>query len=242
MISFAKQNGTRKQHRTALRHLLPSETLWQSLGDRIQSPGITYEQLATFTEVDEKERINKQIGERRTRLGAKLDQVSSDVKRELYEESDLEQLYTEVINWTRDDELRRSYEEKLLQRSYDHLLVLPPKLKAQKLSQVQKLANEMVLIDHPYELAWDIVLEWADLDDLSNIDLRTVGKYMKHFPLHGKSKIFRAYYHTELDVDEAVLESEQDDQKASDSGQAKSEKPAKKLPSFEERLLLLIVS
>ena len=55
--------------------------------------------------------------------------------------SGLEDLYQQLINWTQDDEVRRQYEEKLLDRAYDNLIVLPLDQKASKLDQVLNLAE-----------------------------------------------------------------------------------------------------
>lgn len=56
--------------------------------------------------------------------------------------------------------MRRDYEEKLLQRAYDTLLVLPVGEKKEKRDKVLRLAHDMVVIKHPYLLAWNIELEW----------------------------------------------------------------------------------
>ena len=66
------------------------------------------------------------------------------MKNEIYAASPLEGIYEEIINWTRDDELRREYEEKLLARAYDTLMVLPSGEKADKREKVMKLAHDMV--------------------------------------------------------------------------------------------------
>jgi hypothetical protein len=82
------------------------------------------------------------------------------VKNEVYSASPLEGVYEEIINWTGDDEMRREYEEKLLERAYETLLVLPSGEKEEKREKVMKLAHDMVIIRHPYSLAWRIELEW----------------------------------------------------------------------------------
>lgn len=82
------------------------------------------------------------------------------MKNEVYSASPLEGLYQDIIDWTNDDDLRRTYEEKLLQRAYDTLLVLPTGKKAEKREKVMKLAHDMVIIRHPFLLAWQIELEW----------------------------------------------------------------------------------
>jgi Tetratricopeptide repeat len=82
----------------------------------------------------------------------------------VYERSELEDLYQHIIDWTNEDELRRTYEEKLLRHAYDTLVVLPREKKAKKRDQVMKLAHGMVIIKHPFLLAWQIELEWR-MDD-----------------------------------------------------------------------------
>lgn len=116
--------------------------------------------IAEIHETEEAQTIKKLIDERRLRLGATLENTTSTVKYEVFSQSPLEGIYEELINWTNDDELRREYEEKLLERAYATLLVLPAGEKAAKREKVMKLAHDMVVIKHPYLLAWNIELEW----------------------------------------------------------------------------------
>jgi len=156
-LGWAKREGTRLQYRQALEIVLPASPIYEYLEGRIPHPSVTYQNIAQITEFEEKERINKEIGERRTRLGAKIGKVTIEVKREVLRDSDLEDIYNQVIDWTIDDDIRRQYEEKLLQRCLEALTVLPPgKERDGKREKVLKLAGDMVLIKHPYKLAWDI--------------------------------------------------------------------------------------
>lgn len=116
--------------------------------------------IAEIHEAQETATIKKLIDERRLRLGATLESTTKTAKNEVYGASPLEGIYEEIINWTNDDELRRDYEEKLLERVYDTMLVLPADAKDEKRQKVMKLAHDMVVIKHPYHLAWQIELEW----------------------------------------------------------------------------------
>jgi superkiller protein 3 len=160
LVDFARKNGTKLQYAKALETQLPTSPVYSFLEGRLPHPSILYTRLAEIHEAAEKERINKEIGERRSRLGATLTGVTTDVKREVYGKSQLESIYQNIIDWTTDDELRRQYEEKLLVRAYDTLMVLPKGKKAEKRDQVMKLAHDMVIIRHPFLLAWQIDLEW----------------------------------------------------------------------------------
>ncbi|KAB8292984.1 hypothetical protein EYC80_007348 [Monilinia laxa] len=115
-LAFAKNQGTRLEHRKSMEIILPDSPIYEYLEGRVPHPSHTYQIIAQITEFEEKERINKEIGERRTRLGAKINQVTIEVKREVFKDSDLEELYTKIIDWATDDEIRRQYEEKLIRR------------------------------------------------------------------------------------------------------------------------------
>lgn len=197
-VSFAKAQGSRQQHRSALEVLLPTSPVYEYLEGRLQHPSHTYQTIAQITEFEEKERINREIGERRTRMGAKIGQVTSEVHLMVMRDSPLEDLYQQIIDWTLDDDTRRQYEEKLLLRCYDTLLVLPPGQKAEELAKVRELASDMVIISHPYRLAWDISINWQDHELLQEWDVTVLRQYCEFFPETGLGKILVAYLSSEI--------------------------------------------
>lgn len=149
-------------------------------------------------EADEKAKINREIGERRTRLGAKIDQVIKEVKREIYQNSDLENLYASIIDWTDDDKTRRQYEEKVLQHAYDTLVVSEASKKNEKREHVINLSRGLVILKHPFALAWKIVLEWKDVNELEELDRGLLTEYILHFPDDGLSKVLQGYLDSEI--------------------------------------------
>ncbi|MCJ1388954.1 Superkiller protein 3 [Xylographa bjoerkii] len=197
-VGFAKQHGTRSQYKHALEMMLPTSSLYDYLEGRFPKPDYIYTKVVEITEAEEKERINKEIGERRTRLGAKIGQVTTEVKREVLEASNLEYLYGSIIDWTSDDDLRRLYEEKVLQRAYDTLAVLPLKQKDTKRAQVRKLAEGLVILKHPFALAWMITLEWKDTETIDAYDVGLLREYTELFPEDGLSKVLKAYLSSEI--------------------------------------------
>ena len=197
LVKFAKDNGTKAQYKGALRVMLPGSPVFDFMEGRIPHPVYTLIRIADLTEEEEESTIKQEINARRTRIGARLGQVTSDVKREVYSKSDLEELYRELINWAADDDLRRQYEEKLLQRAYDELIILPLEQKAHKLDQVLTLAEGMVIIHHSFQLAWDLVMESRDLDDLSGMDVNILREYTTFFPQSGLGNILKAWLGSE---------------------------------------------
>ncbi|KAH7382959.1 hypothetical protein BKA64DRAFT_173650 [Cadophora sp. MPI-SDFR-AT-0126] len=198
-LAFAKSQGTRMQQKRAQEIVLPTSPIYDYLEGRIPHPAHTYQIMAQITEFEEKERINKDIGERRTRLGAKIGQVTTEVKREVLRDSDLEELYTQIINWSSDDEIRRQYEEKLVQRCVEALSVLPPgPEKTEKRKKAMKLANDMVIIKHPFKMAWDIAIEWKDAEHIRDMDVNVLREYYTFFPTAGLGQVLRGFLSSEI--------------------------------------------
>lgn len=189
----AKKYGSRAQYKHSLEVLLPTSTLYEYLEGQIFQPAFTYSRIADIAEAEEKEKINTEIGQRRTRLGAKIDQVTSEVKREVLENSSLEYLYKNIINWTHDDDVRRQYEEKLLQHAYDTLIVVPSVKKAAKREQVQEMAQGFVILKHQFLLAWTIDLEWKDVADIEEMDAGLLKEFIVLFPDSGLSQLLRGF-------------------------------------------------
>ncbi|KAI4206893.1 MAG: hypothetical protein LQ346_000835 [Caloplaca aetnensis] len=231
---LARKCGSRSQYKRSLEILLPGNELYDYLEGRIPHPSYTYKKLAEIVEQDEKEKINHEIGQRRTRLGAKVDQVTVEVKREVLQESDLEVLFQHVIDWTDDEETRRLYEEKLLQHAYDTLTALPGPQKAGKREEVIRLARGLVILKHPFALAWKIGLEWQDVENIEELDAGLLHEYIQFFPEDGLGKVFRAYLGSEVSVFPKRAPSAEDKQDGT-NGDAEDIDPM----TAEDRLVLM---
>lgn len=193
-VDYARVHGDKLQYADALWIQLPESPLYPILEGRFPKPPSTYGIIAHILEEFEKKRINTLIGERRTRLGAKLSEVTTEAKREVYAQSKLEHIYRQLINWTSDDDVRRDAEEKLIQYCYDRLLVTPASdVKAQEQQKVVGLANDMVIIKHPYKLAWDIAIDMQDHKEIKDWDSTLLRDYCAFFPDSDLYKVITAY-------------------------------------------------
>ncbi|KAH8819703.1 hypothetical protein F5884DRAFT_815815 [Xylogone sp. PMI_703] len=244
-LEFVKSQGTRLQHRQSLELVLPTSPIYDFLEGRVPHPSHTYQIIAQITEFEEKERTNKEIGERRTRLGAKIGQVTTEVKREVLRDSDLEEIYSHIINWSNDDAIRRQYEERLVQRCMDHLTVLPPgKEKNEKRVKLEKLAGDMVLIKHPYKLAWDIAIEWKDAECIEELDVNILREYYMFFPTSGLAKVLRGFMTSEISpFPPSVSENTPNEEAGFDESDEDDEEGGVQLDApmlAEDRLLLMV--
>ncbi|KAK2744007.1 Superkiller protein 3 [Myotisia sp. PD_48] len=197
-LQFVKVHGSKFAYILALFLKLPSSPVYDSLDKAGEHPSQTYLYIAELAEAEEKEFINREIGERRTRLGARLGEVTLEVKLEAFTRGVLDTLYQGIIDWTNDDQIRRTYEEKLLQRTYDHLCSLPASRKSEHRDTVYNAARGMVIIKHPFELAWKIVIDWNDVVCLSDMDFTLLRDFIELFPDNGVTKLLKGIMATNL--------------------------------------------
>ncbi|AEO59944.1 hypothetical protein MYCTH_2308658 [Thermothelomyces thermophilus ATCC 42464] len=198
-IDFARTQGERAQYVDALDLILPESPIYPALEGRVPHPAKTYEIQAQIVEADEKKRINTLIGERRTRIGARVSEVTLEVKREVYSQSKLGYIYGQLINWATDDDVRRTYEEKLIQYCYDRLLAWPPgEQKEREAAIVQKLANDMVIIRHPFKFAWDITINWQDHKDIRDWDVTVLRQYCTFFPDSDLNRVIMGFLTSDI--------------------------------------------
>ncbi|KAJ8131247.1 hypothetical protein O1611_g2378 [Lasiodiplodia mahajangana] len=244
-VGFARAQGDRSQYIQALKIILPDSPIYPALEGRVPHPARTYETIAQILEVDEKKRINTLIGERRTRLGAKLTEVTIEVNREVLGQSKLAWVYEQLILWTNDDDIRRQYEEKLLQFCYDRLLVLPAAEKGAELKVVQKLANDMVIIKHPFKLAWDIAIEWQDCKEIKDWDVNVLNEYCAHFPDSDLYRVLTGFMTSDLspfpqkpDAVPAKVEATEDEDESEDDEDGGA--PTSVIPYTDEDRLLMM--
>lgn len=197
-VTFARVHADPEKYVEALTITLPDSPVYSAVEGRTR-PAETYVTIAQILEAHEKKQINTLIGERRTRIGARVSEVTIEVKREILGTSKLAHIYRQIINWSNDDDLRRQYEEKLLQHCYDRLLAFAPgPEKSQELDTVLRLAGDMVIIKHPFRLAWDITIDWRDFKDTKDWDAGILREYCVFFPDTDLCGVITAYLSSDL--------------------------------------------
>ncbi|KAG8426639.1 Superkiller protein 3 [Metarhizium acridum] len=194
-VDFARVNGDKLQYADALWIQLPESPLYPILEGRFPQPAKTYETIAHILEDFEKKRINTLVGERRTRLGARLSEVKVEVKREVYAQSKLEHIYRQLINWTSNDEVRRDFEEKLLQYCYDRLLVTAAGAckntgASQGFRSCKRHGNHQTSVSNSQ---WDIAIDWQDGKDIKDWDAGLLRDYCTFFPDSDMYKVITAF-------------------------------------------------
>ncbi|EWC48253.1 hypothetical protein DRE_02357 [Drechslerella stenobrocha 248] len=214
VLPLVESRGTQAQQRKAITLVLPDGPLYDFLQGSFSfpSPDIAYQRLAEIVEIEEKEYINSQIASRKSRLGATEKGVTAQVKQEVWKKSPLQDIYAQVIIWTKDDQVRRDTEAKQLKLGYNYLEVLPPAEKAEQRAKVLDWAKGIVILKVPYELAWKIEIEWQDVKSIGDYDVDLLRNYVELFPNTGLATILRAYLDSEISPFPAAEPEEQDEE------------------------------
>lgn len=131
------------------------------------------EELVGIDEAEEASAIARETDKRRLRLGTGLsaEQTHRQVQSEVMAHSTLPKLYEAILEHPQaTDEARRFAESKLLQ--HQSTLLAASKTKDATLrNRVEELSRGMVLLKIPEMKAWDIVLDWQDLESLEELDV-----------------------------------------------------------------------
>ncbi|KAG4301141.1 hypothetical protein PCK1_002451 [Pneumocystis canis] len=184
LMEFVEERGSDIQILNTLELYLPSGPFYSYLEGLIPIANVTYVKIIKILENLEKEKINKAMAKQRGRLGFTVEEISKNVKKDIFRNSTLEKIYEEVINWTDDEELRRETEVKLLNHYYEHLNIIDSDEKTQKREKVLKLAYDMVIVKNPNILSWMIVLEWKDFKKIDELDITFIQDFISLFPQH----------------------------------------------------------
>ncbi|KAI5789864.1 hypothetical protein FPQ18DRAFT_38049 [Pyronema domesticum] len=244
-VEFAKNVGTKPQYKRALGCLLPGCPVFEYLEGLIPRPDHTYLKLVEMIEAEEKEKINKEIANRRSRLGSVLTQVKTAVRREVWEASPLEDLYQRILDWSDDEEIRRNVDCKQLQHAYDKLTVFPKEQKLAQRVKVESWARGLVILKYPFELAWKIVIEWKDCESLGDHDVNILREYIEFFPDTGLAMSLKAFLNSEISPfpivkEEKKVEEADKDAKEKDAKEEKPKEPELIEDIIEERLNSMI--
>ncbi|KAL1895811.1 Superkiller protein 3 [Ceratocystis pirilliformis] len=198
-MGLARNSDNKMDYVEALELTCPDNAAYPSLEGLMERPIVTYDKMITIIETEEKKTINRLIGERRTRLGAVFKTVSQEIKCEVFAQSKREHYLRQAINWCSEDDVRRSYEERLFQHCLEKLTVLkggPEKDVARE--KVLECANGMVVVKHPCRLGWEIALDWQDHKELTDYDVNILREYCRFFPDTDLAKVITGFLTSQL--------------------------------------------
>lgn len=215
---FARKNTSDINEIAFLRFQLPESPIFEYMEGRLPHPSSTYSKLVSLYEKSEKQALSKYHSKSVSRLHAKDSKVTTEALYEIYSKSKLPELYESLLSWSNDEEERRSVEGKLLFHTYSTLCVAPSEMKAKLETKVRDMASGAVLLKTSDPLAWEIEIEWADVEDFKDYDQNLLLAYIDRFPDENLAKVLTGFLASEISPFDRSLVSQRQDE----SGKAKS--------------------
>jgi superkiller protein 3 len=155
------------------------------------------QEIVRLTEEAETRTFDQEFQKRRMRLNAPSpEQLKKAIGVEIFGSSKLPTFYNELINHpSTSDEERRTIEAKLLRRKIQYLRALPSsdKEKSRVSREVLQMADDVVLLKVPDELAWKLHIDHQDMEHLEDYNHETFSRYIGLFPESPLASFLRGY-------------------------------------------------
>ncbi|CCH59334.1 hypothetical protein TBLA_0B04990 [Henningerozyma blattae CBS 6284] len=184
-----------------LKHLKPGTPLAERLGHHLMTPQTILQELIKLIGNKEQEAIAQLVSRERLKLSTAdpLYQIKiNSIAWEIYEDSEMDDLYSQLVNITNDDDTRAKLEESWLQYRIKVLKSMPSDIKLEFCSKVKAMVEDMVLVNHESLTAWKYYFEWQDYDDIDNMELELIIKFFKKFPTEPFAMVLYAWVSSNL--------------------------------------------
>lgn len=169
-------------------------------GPMIGNPPTYLARLITLLTQRENTTINEKVKKMKFRMPLHLTAANkrdlNKARYEIYEKSEIPELYDMLLGMNINDRLRAQYEEDLLKYNYNVLLCSPDKSKLY--DKVKEMASDLVLVHTLSKFAYDMYFDWQDPVQLGDLDIRTIANYIKTFGINGLGAIFYGYVQSEI--------------------------------------------
>lgn len=182
-------------------HLKPGSLMAETIGRHLATPQDALLNLIKIMSNTEITEIGKAVSQNRLRLKAsdpdyqiKLNSFSW----EIIKNSEIDQLYNQLVNILTDDQIRSDTENEWLEYRIKVLKSMPIDVKKDFFMKVKEMVEDMVLVDHQSLLAWQKFFEWKDYEDLDNMDATLILQYFKKFPKDPLAMILYSWVFSKL--------------------------------------------
>ncbi|CEP64665.1 SKI complex subunit tetratricopeptide repeat protein SKI3 LALA0_S13e00188g [Lachancea lanzarotensis] len=197
------KNYYRDSQESYLRHMRPGTPTAELLSRYLISPSDALQGLLNIVRSTEQQKVSKLVSRERLKISANqpdYDLKVNSIAWEVYKDSEVDDLYQQLINVTDDDEQRRSNEAKWLEYRLKVLKSMPANMKSLFFSKVKGMVEDMVIVDHEFLLAWQLYFEWQDYSDLNGMDINIISRFMKKFPREPLAAVLYAWVSSDLSI------------------------------------------
>lgn len=179
--------GNENLYEFYLRSILPGTELGELIGSSIELPSSTYKKLIDLKQTQVEKEVVARVSKERIKLGRLLNmeqKASLDaIAWSFYSSTDLLKLYDAFLNICDDEELRKTYHEKLLKLKYELLKICPDK--EPLIKDIKQLAEDMIFLKTTSLFCWNLYFDWKDDESVFDLNEDLVIEYLQLFQNEG---------------------------------------------------------
>lgn len=178
-------------------HIIPGKSeLGDLVGAMVQSPTTSLSKLIDAETKREATRSSKEVSKLKMSLPRHLSAQDTkkidDLLWSYYENSNIPELYEQIINTEIDDQKRLTYEDNYLKYKYNMLLAAPKEEKPHLYAEVYEMASGMVLVGAKSSFAYETYFDWTDPEQLGDLDLKYITGYINSYGIKGLGSVLYA--------------------------------------------------
>lgn len=179
-----------------LRHMIPGTPTAEQLARHLISPQDAISGLIKILNSKQQDQISKHVSRERLKLSANDPSYQTKINTlswEVYKDSELDDLYNQLININDDDEQRSTLEAQWLEYRLKVLKSTPQTIKGPFFEKAKRMVEDMVLVDHGSVKPWRLYFEWQDYENLDVMDMDVIIKFFRKFPIEPLAVILYAW-------------------------------------------------
>ncbi|SMN22861.1 similar to Saccharomyces cerevisiae YPR189W SKI3 Ski complex component and TPR protein, mediates 3'-5' RNA degradation by the cytoplasmic exosome [Maudiozyma saulgeensis] len=163
----------------------PGTPAYETLGKNLITPVEALTGLIKIVKKEESEKISKIVSQQRMKMSANDPNYQFKINAlawEVYENSNLDNDYNQLVNLVDDDLERRSVESEWLEYRIKVLKSMPNDIKSEYFEKVSNMVSDMILVNHDSLVAWKYYFDWQDFQSLDDIDPKIVLQFFAKYP------------------------------------------------------------
>lgn len=179
-----------------LRHMRPGTPMAERLSRHLISPQDALKGLLEAVSTSERQQVSKVVSRERLKISANDPNYQFKINSlawQIYENSEVDELYQQLVNITDDDITRRELESDWLEYRIRVLKSMPREIKSMFFEKVKSMVEDMIIVEHDSVIAWNLYFEWQDYQNLNEIDVNVASKFMRKFPAEPLATILYAW-------------------------------------------------
>lgn len=179
-----------------LESIKPGTKFGELIGGEIMTPREILRKLLTLKQNSEQQKASKLISATRMKISVNDPDYHFKVNSsawEVYKDSEVDELFEQLINITDDDKKRRDLEISWLEYRIKLLKTMPKEMKPSFFPVVKEMVDNMVIVKHDSLLAWTLYFDWKDYSNVNTMEMDVCLSFIQKFPTEPLAMVIYAW-------------------------------------------------